>query len=65
MADTLAEAIDENAGGPKQTSADGVNVTQHGLADQIAADKYLTAKNARRDPREALLRFKIVAPGAV
>ena len=41
MAEDLKDAIKQNAGGPKQAGADGVNVQQHSLDDQIAADKYL------------------------
>jgi hypothetical protein len=66
MADDLTEAIQQNAQGPASAEADGVKVTQHPLADQIAADKYLAGKDAvRRNPARAFARVKIVSPGAV
>ena len=46
MADTLDNAIRQNAEGPKGASADGVSAEQHPLADQIAADKHLASKAA-------------------
>jgi len=65
MADDLKGAIKTNAEGPKQASADGVNVQQHSLADQIAADKYLAGKEAvSRNPAKAFTRVKIVPPGS-
>ncbi len=63
MPEDLQDAIKQNAEGPKQASADGVNVQQHSLADQIAADKYLEAKKARKNPAKAFTRVKIVPPG--
>ena len=65
MADDLKDAIKKNAEGPKQASADGVTAQQHSLADQIAADKYLAAKEARANPAKAFTRVKIVPPGTV
>ncbi|MCC7409969.1 MAG: hypothetical protein IT442_18020 [Phycisphaeraceae bacterium] len=63
MAEDLNDTIQQNAQGPRQASADGVNVQQHSLADQIAADKYLAAKRARLSPVKAFTRVKIVPPG--
>lgn len=65
MPQDLKDVIEQNAQGPKQTTADGVNVQQHSLADQIAADKYLEAKKARKNPAKSLTRVKIVSPGTV
>lgn len=65
MADDLKDAIQQNAQGPKQAGADGVNVQQHSLVDQIEADKYLAAKEARANPVKAFTRAKIVPPGTV
>ena len=45
MADLETE-ITENAAGPRRASADGVEVEQHSLKDQIAADKHLSSKAA-------------------
>ena len=65
MAEELDNAIEQNAQGPRQATADGVTVQQHSLADQIAADKYLAAKRAAKNPAKALTRAKIVSPGTV
>ena len=62
----LEDSITSNATGPKSASADGVSVQQHGLAEQILADKYLAAKTAAHaDPRKAFTRVQIVPPGAI
>ena len=65
MADDLKDAIKENAAGPASAEVDGVKTQQHPLPDQIAADKYLAAKEARVNPAKAFTRVKIVPPGAV
>ncbi|NLE39688.1 MAG: hypothetical protein GX621_16845 [Pirellulaceae bacterium] len=44
MAENLADAIEENAAGPKKASGDSGSVEQHPLRDQIEADKYLASK---------------------
>ena len=48
MTDTLDNSIKTNAASPKKASGDSGSVEQHGLADQIAADKYLESKKASR-----------------
>ena len=63
MAEDLKDAIKQNAEGPESAEADGVRVKQHGLRDQIEADKYLAGKDARRNPAKAFTRVKIVPPG--
>lgn len=65
MADDLKDAIKDNAQGPKQANVDGVSTEQHPLPDQIAADKYLAAKEARKNPAKAFARAKIIPPGTV
>ena len=41
-----------------------MNVQQHAIADQIAADKYLAGKDAvSRNPAKAFARVKIVPAG--
>lgn len=62
---SLTDTIKQNAKSPKQASADGVNVQQHSLPDQIAADKYLSQKAAGKNPAKALTRVKIIPPGTV
>ena len=64
MTDDLKDTIKQNAEGPKQAAADGVNVQQHPLDDQIAADKYLAGKEAvSKNPAKAFIRVRIVPPG--
>jgi len=66
MAEDLKEAIKTNAEGPRQAAADGVNVQQHSLPDQVAADKHLAGKDAfSRNPARAFVRVKIIPPGTV
>ena len=66
MSEEAENAIRENAAGPELVSADGVQVKQHSLRDQIEADKYLAGKDAvRRNPAKAFTRVKIVRPGTV
>jgi hypothetical protein len=56
MAEELDNTIRENATGPESASADGVQVKQQDLRDQIEADKYLAGKDARRNPAKAFAR---------
>jgi len=66
MVEDLDSAIEQNAAGPKQVTADGVSVQQHSLTEQIAADKYLAGKRAAsKNPAKAFTRVKIVHPGTV
>ena len=65
MAEEVENAIRQNAQGPESAEADGVKVQQHSLPDQIAADKYLAGRDARRNPARAFTRVKIVPPGTV
>ena len=65
MAEDIENALRQNAQGPESAEVDGVKVTQHPLPDQIAADKYLAGKDARRNPARAFTRVKIVPPGTV
>ncbi len=46
MTDTIENAIEQNAAGPKKASGDSGSIEQHSLADQIAADKHLAGKAA-------------------
>jgi len=63
MADDLTDTIRDNAQGPAEAKGDSVSVKQHGLKDQIEADKYLAGKRAAADPTKGLARVKIVPPG--
>lgn len=54
----------ENAADPKRTAVDGVEVEQHPLPDQIAADRYEASKKAVKKKGLAGLFRKIVPPGS-
>lgn len=41
MANELTESIKANAAGPKAATGDSSSVTQHGLREQIEADRYV------------------------
>jgi hypothetical protein len=64
MAETLADAIRENAEGPAKAAGDTGSVEQHSLPDQIAADKHLGAKDAVTSKNRGLKFNKLVPPGA-
>ncbi len=63
MAEDLQDKIQENAAGPAKVSGDAGSVEQHALADQIAADRYLAAKDAAKKKRRGLRFNKIAPPG--
>jgi len=44
MATDLQTDVTSNAQGPREARGDGVMVRQHSIPDQIAADRYLAAK---------------------
>lgn len=62
MAENLADAIAENAAGPKRASGDSLSVEQHSLQDQIAADRYLASKQAAR-AKGLGIRLAKISPG--
>jgi len=49
---------------PRFVSVDGRQVTQHGLRDQIEADRYEAAKAAARRRTLGVRLQKVVPPGA-
>ena len=57
-------AIEQNAQGPKKAQGDAGSVEQHGLQDQIAADRYLASKKAVRARGRGIVISKLVPPGA-
>jgi len=63
--DSLDNAIQQNAAGPKKASGDSGSVEQHSLADQIAADKYLESKAASRAKGLGIKLAKISPGGTV
>jgi hypothetical protein len=65
MAEDLDNSIKTNAQGPAKASGDAGSVEQHGLADQIAADKYLESKKASRAKGLGIKLAKISPGGTV
>ena len=64
MADDLKDTIRENAVGPAKATGDSGSIEQHKLSEQIAADRYLCAKEAAKSKRRGLAFNKLVPPGA-
>ena len=60
----LSSNIQGNATGPQTATADGVTFTQQPLLDQIAADKYLAAKQANQGPPFGIVIAGVIAPSA-
>ncbi len=65
MAETIDNAIQTNAEGPKKASGDSGSVEQHSLPDQIAADKYLESKKASRAKGLGIKLVKVSPGGTV
>ena len=63
MATDLEHNIRENAQGPKRAQGDSGSVEQHGLKDQIEADRYLSSKEAAKKGLGVRMT-KVVPPGA-
>jgi len=63
MADNLTQTIETNANGPKRAKGDSAEMEQHGLPDQIAADRYLASKNATRRKGLGITMKKLSPPG--
>lgn len=61
---SLTEAITKNATGPAEAQGDSGRVKQHGLQEQIAADRYLASTAATRSRGLGLAVRQIVPPGA-
>ena len=64
MSENLDETIRESANAPAKASGDAGSVEQHKLTEQIAADKYLAAKEAVTKKKRGLRFNKLVPPGA-
>ena len=64
MATDTQEAIENALSGPRKVKADGVEVEQQSLPDQIAAARYLDGKAATAKRGSLGVRFqKLVPPG--
>jgi len=48
MPNDLEQNIKDNAAGPKRAQGDAGSVEQHGLKDQVEADRYLNSKAAAK-----------------
>lgn len=62
-ADDIADAIAENATGPKSMSVDGQSVTQHSIDDQIKAANHVAGQTAASKPHFGLRFTKLIPPG--
>lgn len=58
-----AADLAQNAASPRRAKTDGVEVEQHSLPDQIAADRYLASKKAARSKGLGISLKKLVPPG--
>ncbi len=67
MSDEITDAIRTTAAGPKRVRTDAGEVESQDIEQQIAADKYLAAKNAARSTNTHRgLRFnRIIPPGTI
>ena len=63
MAEPLDDVIRENAKGPKRAKGDSGEVEQHGLKDQIDADRYLRSRDAARVGL-GIKRTRVIPPGS-
>ena len=63
MATELEQAIKDNAAGPKRAKGDSGEVEQHGLKDQIEADRYLNSKAAAKKKGLGIRMVKAAPPG--
>lgn len=64
MADDLEQTIRDGATAPRKAKGDNVEMEQHPLPDQIAADKYLASKNATKRKGLGVSLKKISPSGA-
>lgn len=62
--ETVEEAIEQNALGPKRVQVGNQSVEQQSIDDQIKADQYLAAKQAAKKSHLGLRFTKIIPPGA-
>jgi len=62
--DDRDSAIQSNMTGPQRVTGDAGSVSQHSIADQIRADQYLSAKEARKAGNLGIRFRKIKPPGA-
>lgn len=63
MPEDLTNTIQDNASGPRRAAGDSGSVEQHGLNDQIDADRYLESKKATRKKGLGVKFVKLTPPG--
>jgi len=61
----ITSAITTNATGPAKVTIDGQSMEQHSIADQIAADRYLSSIAATTSKKGGINLRKIKAPGPI
>lgn len=61
----LSDTIEAAAALPASASVDGQSVTHRSVADLVAIDQYLAAKEAVRKRRRGVAFTKLIAPGAL
>lgn len=61
---TISEAIDENARGPKRVQVGNESVEAHPIQDQIAADRYAKGQSAAAKNHFGIRFGQIIPPGA-
>ena len=65
MADEITDALETNATGPFEVEGDQGRTRQHNLKDQIAADRYVKARQATAAGMGLGFKLvKLVPPGA-
>lgn len=60
-----SDALSAALAGPAKVSGDAGSVESHKIADMIAADQYLAAKDAASSTRQGLRITRLIPPGAV
>jgi len=59
----LQDEIEQAAKEPRQASDDGGSMSAHPIADQIAADGYITGAGVVKAKKRGLLTMKFKRPG--
>lgn len=65
MSDEIRDAIESTAKGPKRVRTDAGEVESQDIEQQIAADKYLSARAAASQTNRGLRFNKLIPPGTV
>lgn len=62
--DTISDAIDENARGPKKVQVGNQSVEAHPLPEQIEADRYVKGQSAASKNHLGMRFIQLIPPGA-